>query len=158
MILVIDEGCESVTITSDYFDAENQSVSLGVTINCGTEYTVAVEVEATEIVVDPEALGLDLDALEDGVYYFELTITQEDGTKVVEGECRFINCGTTCLMLESFTDAAAGDKDALVRALAFHALVASDGCTSCACSDLCDLYTATNLVNCDSNVSSCGCS
>lgn len=158
MTLTLNDDCVSVLLESEYLDPLNQSVSLGVTINCDTEYTISVDVNDTDITVDPTALELDLDALEDGVYYFELTVVQENGTTVKESVCKFINCGTTCLMLDSFTSAASGNKDALIRALAFQALVVSDGCTSCACSDLCELYNATDLVNCESNASNCGCS
>lgn len=158
MTLSINEGCTAVTINSDYFAEDNTSVSLSVTFNCTEEYIVAAEDDVTEIVVDPEALGLEDEVLTDGVYYFELTIIQEDSTTVVESGCIFVNCSTTCLMLDTFKAMAEGDEDATIRALSFYALDKANGCTSCACSDLCLLYNATQLDNCTTNVTTCGCS
>lgn len=158
MTITISPTCESVTLVSDNFDITNQLVKLTVTVNCEEEYLIDVDPEATEIVVDNEALGLDGDTLDDGVYYFELKITQEDSTIVTESLCRFINCETTCLMLDSFKAMAEGDEEATIRALAFYALDKANGCVSCACSDLCTLYKATELDNCTTNVSTCGCS
>lgn len=159
MTLVVSETCEDITVTSDNFDETNLSVSLKVTINCDEEYIITAEPEDTEIIVNPESLELlDLETLNDGVYYLELTITQADSTVVTESACRFINCETTCLMLDTFKEMAEGDEDATIRALAFYALDKANGCTSCACSDLCILYKATELDNCSSNVNTCGCS
>ena len=159
MTITINEDCVSTTIVSENFDPTNLSVVLTVTINCDEEYIINAEAADEEIIVSPATLGLDnLEVLDDGVYYFELAITQEDGTVITESGCRFINCTTTCLMLDSFKDMAAGDEEATIRALSFYALDKANGCTSCACSDLCLLYNATQLDNCTTNVTTCGCS
>lgn len=159
LTLTIHPECESITVESSYFDETNQTVVLNVTVNCETEYVINAEPEDTEIVVDVDSLGLtDLTVLEDSVYYLELVITQEDGTVITESACRYLNCSTTCLMLDTFKDMAAGDEDATIRSLAFHALTVANGCTSCACSDLCTLYNATQIDECTANVSTCGCS
>lgn len=158
MTITINEDCTGVTIDSTYFDVDNVSVTLTVTYNCDEEYIINVDSDETEVLVDQEALGLEGDTLDDGVYYFELTIVQEDSTTVVESGCRFINCSATCLMLDTFKAMAEGDEDATIRALSFYALDKANGCTSCACSDLCLLYNATQLDNCTTNVTNCGCS
>lgn len=159
MTIVIGNDCVDATITSTYFNSLNQSVSLSVTTNCTEEYIVVADPADTEIVVDQAALGLEGDNLSDGVYYFKLTIVQENGDIVIESACKFVDCVTTCLMKDTMLAAANKDDDALIRALAYHALVAASDCTSCACADLCTLYT-TATSNCDSNdtTNSCGCS
>ncbi len=159
MTATVNSTCETITITSDYFDPTNISVTLNVTINCGAEYIITADSADTEIVVDQAALGLEGGNLEDGIYYLKLTIVQENTDLVIESSCKFINCTTTCLMQDTMNAAAQKDPDAIIRALAFHALVASNSCTSCACADLCTLYT-TATSNCYSNdtTNPCGCS
>lgn len=159
MTAVIANDCANVTLDSDYFSSDNQSVTLKITYNCGTEYSIVVDVNDTEIVVTPSYIDQDdLTVLPDGVYYFELTVIQDNATEVVESACRYVNCSTTCLMLDTFKSMALGDEDATIRALSFYALTAANGCTSCACSDLCTLYNATQIDNCSTNVKPCGCS
>lgn len=158
MTTTITEDCSNVTITSTYFNPSNLSVTLKVTYNCTTEYSISINEEDTNIVVTPDMLSIDADALPDGVYYFEVKFIQSNSTEVIEASCRFVNCSTTCLMLDNFKNAVLGDEDATIRALSFYALSVADGCTSCACSDLCTLYNATQLDLCSTNVKPCGCS
>lgn len=160
MTVTVSETCQDITVTSDNFDGSNLSVVLTVTINCDEEYIINAEAADTEIIISRETLGLDDEdlPLDDGVYYMELAITQDDSTEVVESACRYVNCETTCLMLDTFKDMAEGDEEATVRALSFYALNLSNGCTSCACSDLCVLYNATQLDDCTTNATTCGCS
>lgn len=158
MTTTVHANCENILVESDYLDSENLSVSLSITINCETEYVIAVDVEDTDITIDPGALGIDQEALSDGVYYLELTVTQSDSTVVVESTCLLVNCSMTCQMLDVFTAMAAGNTENAIAALSYYALITAAGCTSCACSDLCTLYEATQLIECDSNVTTCGCS
>lgn len=158
MTITISPTCANVTIVSDNFDFQNQTVELTVKFNCEDEYLITAEPEDTEIVVDNAALDLDGDTLADGVYYFELKIVQEDSTVITESACRFVNCSSDCLMLDTFKLAAEGDEQAIIKAMAYHALSVANGCTSCACEDLCLLYKATTLINCTNDVKPCGCS
>lgn len=158
MTAVVANDCTEITVDSDNLDPTNLSVSLSVTINCGTEYIIVANVSDTDITVDPDALNIDQAALSDGVYYFVLTIVQSDSTVVTETLCKVVNCTMTCDMLDSFKDASAGDEDAAIRALSFYGLITAQDCTSCACSDLCTLYNGTQLNECETNVSTCGCS
>lgn len=161
MTLTIGTNCSEFNITSTYLSTNNQSVTLNVTMNCETEWELPVEVEVTTIVVSPEDLEM-LNVISDGVYNIKLTIIQQDGTQIIESVCKFVNCVSNCLMLDSFLAAANGDEAAILRVLAYHALVASDGCTSCACADLCELYKLSQLEDCVTtttvDVSGCGCS
>lgn len=158
MTITINEGCESVTLVSDYLDADNQSVDLKLKINCETEYAVNYDVALTELEVTPESLESTELVLIDGVYYFELTIIQENGDKVVESGCKFINCSSSCLMLETFKLASQGDEEAMVKSMAFHALTLANDCASCSCTEMCALYEATQLEPCTTDVKPCGCS
>lgn len=158
MTTTIHATCDNIVLESDYLDSENLSVTLGVTINCDTEYTIQADVEDTEITIDPDSLGLDQEALTDGVYYLVLTVVQSDSTVVTETACILVNCTLTCQMLDTFTAASSGDDEAGIRALSFYALTAAAGCTSCACSDMCTLYDATQLEDCNTDVTTCGCS
>lgn len=155
MTITIAEDFMDVTLTSTNLDSTNQSVQLTVTFNCDDEYESTIDVDDEEIIITNELFSLPTDeTLADGVYYFVLKIVQEDGDEITETGCKFVNQFSTCLMLDTFTKASQGDADAVVRAMAFHALVAADGCVSCACSDLCLLYNATKLINCSNDACS----
>jgi len=158
MTATIHNECLNIVVDSDYLDPANISVTLNVTINCDTEYIITADPSDTDITIDPDSLGLDLEALADGVYYLVLTVTQSDSTVVTETLCTLVNCTLTCQMLDSFTAASGGDEEAGIRALAYYGLITAVGCTSCACSDLCTLYNGTQLNECDTNVNTCGCS
>jgi hypothetical protein len=158
MTYITHPTCDNIILESTYLDPANISVSLAVTFNCDTEYAITVPPEDADITVDPTALGLDQDALTDGVYYLKLTVVQDDSTVVEESVCVLVNCSMTCQMLDVFTAMSTGDTENTIAALSYYALVTAAGCTSCACSDLCTLYEATQLIECDSNVTTCGCS
>lgn len=105
-------------------------------------------------------------SLTTGVYYIKLVVTQSDGTIVPETVCRFISCDSNCLMLPTFKLAAEGDTEAIMRSLAYYALVNSANCSNCSCTTLCQLYTATHISACQEtainsitpHVNDCGCS
>lgn len=156
MTVIVNEGCVSVTLGSTYLNFDNQNVVLLTTFNCKDEYETNIDVSATEIVVTSESLMLDGDVLADGVYNFKLKITQQDGTKVIESICKLVNCNMNCMMLDIFKDME-NDENRL-KALLFHALLAAEDCGACSCADLCTLYEATGLINCNTNVTGCGCS
>lgn len=158
MTLTLNENCESILIESEYFNSDNQSMTLSVTYNCTTAYTdIEIDVEETDYTLDPTALSLDADELVDGIYYIVLVTVQEDGSTITESACKFVNCGTTCDMLSVFTAVAeGGTEEEINRALAFYALTLSDACTSCACADLCTLYNTATQTTCN-NDNPCGC-
>lgn len=157
MTLTVESDCSSILIESDYFNSDNQSMTLTVTYACGTAYDdIEIDVNELNYTFTPEDIDLE-DTLADGIYYFVLVTIQEDGTTVTESACKFINCSTTCDMLEVFTSVAAGGtEEEITRALSFYALTLSDNCTSCACADLCTLYNTATQTTCD-NASPCGC-
>lgn len=158
MTLTIANDCSTATITSTYLDSQNQSVVVNMTLNCKTEYSAEIDVDDTTIIVTPEDFGIDNEKFVDSVYYFKVVVTQEDGTKVEEGLCTFINCSSNCDMLTTFKEVVGGNKNSIIKALSYHALILAQSCGSCACEDLCTLYNATTLDNCDTHDSGCGCS
>jgi hypothetical protein len=155
MTTTITENCASIIIESEYLVSTNQSVTLNVTINCDKEYLVNIDSENEEITVSNLTLGLEDILLSDGVYYLLLTIIDEEGTTIQQSRCVFVNCDT-CAMLETAKQAAKGDCDSMIAIMAYQALLNSQDCTSCACVDLCLLYKATNLIDCE-YVKPCGC-
>ena len=157
MTTTIAEGCASILIESDYFNTDNQSVTLNITTNCNEEYVHDILVTDTDITVDPSLVDSEEDSLTDGIYYLVLTIIQEDGTEVVESKCVLVNCNMACDMLDTAVLASQGDCEALTRLLAYKALILAQNCTSCACADLCTLYKATKLIDCHVT-KPCGCS
>lgn len=160
MTIVINENCESVTIDTLNLNVNNQSVDLTITVNCDKKYTKQIDVTDTEILITPTDVdNPDLDSLPDGVYLFELKIVNDVSTIITERKCIFINCGLGCLMTDVFKNAASGVTEDITRSLAYYALINSQCCNNCSCTDLCTLYNATKLNTCFiSNATGCGCS
>jgi hypothetical protein len=114
-----------------------------------------MDVVDADYTATPEDVGTS-DVFPDGVYQFKFKITQEDGTKVEDSICKFINCASDCLMTSIFTNIGT-DPECTIKALAYFALTIADECPGCSCADLCALYNATGL-NPSTNDSGCGCS
>lgn len=143
MTYTINSDCTSISITSTYLSPVNQTVNLFWDKNCsGSLNKISINTSASIIQLDPTDLS-QADTFSDGVYYFKLSIIQEDGSTVEESLCRFINCQSSCLMLPTYKLI---DHESIVKQLAFEALLASNLCTSCTCSDLCTLYNNTGLI------------
>jgi len=155
MTATTSDTCEEVVLASDYFDSNNLSVSLLVKYNCDVEYEIEIDVDNTEITVTPTLLELTDEVLADGIYYFELTITQSNSAVITESICKFVNCSYTCSMLDVFKDLEDNEEN-IIRALSFYALTLSEGCTSCQCTDLCTIYNNTLEEDCE-DVKPCGC-
>lgn len=157
MTITVSEDCMTVTLDSTYLAVDNQQVELTVIKNCSTEYEVAIDVTEEEIIINNERLGLAADEpIEDGVYNFRLKITQNEGATVEESICKFINCGSDCLMVSVFNNIGK-DEDCTAKAMAYYALKLADQCSGCSCADLCTLYAATGLIP-SVDVNGCGCS
>ena len=153
MIYTINSNCSIISITSDYLDANNQTVSLFWDKNCsGTVTKIPINVNAPVIQLSPIDLGQSGDVFNDGVYNFKISIVQQNGTKIEESLCKFINCNSSCLMMPTYK---LKDHESLIKQLSFEALIASKYCTFCTCADVCALYTNTGLITIDND--DCGC-
>lgn len=152
MTYTINSDCNIITLDSDYLIPTNQVVNLFWSINCGSTLSkISISPSASMIQLDPSDLGGG-DTFVDGVYYFKISITDEDGGTVEESLCKFVNCASSCLMLPVYKQT---DSAAMIKQLAFEALLASSNCTSCSCTDLCSLYNNTGLTTIDND--DCGC-
>lgn len=158
MVLSVNDTCDEVTITSDILLISNESVSLTITYNCTTEYTLLFESTVIPIVIVPADLSLEV--FVDGVYNFKLTVINVSNEVITESSCIFINCSSTCLMIDTYKLVGSSDlviaNEALIKVLSFEALLLSNNCTSCSCASMCDLYNATGL-NPNMNGTDCGC-
>jgi hypothetical protein len=152
MTYTINSDCSIISLDSTYLSPDNQVVNLFWDKNCsGTLGKISVNTSASLIQVDPADLN-ESATFSDGVYYFKISITQEDGTVVEESLCRFVNCNSSCLMLPIYK---LTDLASVIKQLAFEALLASADCTSCSCTDLCALYNNTGLTVIPND--DCGC-
>ena len=152
MTYTINSDCSIISLDSDYLSPSNQSVNLFWDKNCsGTVGKISVNTVASLIQVDPADLGEGA-TFSDGVYYFKISVIQEDGSIVEESLCKFVNCNSSCLMLPVYK---LTDSTSLLKQLAFEALLAANSCSTCSCSDFCTLYTATGLTTIDND--DCGC-
>lgn len=151
--------CSDLVITSTNLNLDNQSVTLAIKINCEKEYAINVPVDAEDYTVVPEDIEMK-DFITDGIYGFTLTIVQEDGTTVIETECKFIDCVSSCTMVETFSNPS-GCSDCLLKTLAFNALKVAEDCTTCNCNTMCTLFNTVFSKDCvttTTNVTNCGCS
>lgn len=153
MTTVTSATCSDITVESTYLTALNQAVTLTVVYNCKTTYIADVNVSDTSIVITPTTVNSTLDYLQDGIYSIKVEIVQEDGDVVIESACVFVNCQTACMMIEIFKSTTA---ESIAKSIAYQALLASVGCTSCSCDDLCILYN-TLSDNCFDYAQPCGC-
>ena len=152
MTYTINDDCSVINLNSDYLTATNQTVNLHWIKNCtGAASKISISVLASSIQLSPSDLE-ETTTFSDGVYYFKLEIVQEDGSMIEESLCRFVNCTSSCLMIPTYKET---DLISVVKQLAFEALLASNNCTSCSCSDLCLLYNNTGLTDIDND--DCGC-
>lgn len=158
MVLSVNDTCDEVTITSSILLASNNSVKLTITYNCTTDYILLYESTDIPIVVLPADLSLE--TFNDGVYNFKLTVLNVSNEEITESSCIFMNCHSTCFMLETYR--LLGDSDleianaALIKVLSFEGLLLAASCSSCSCASMCDLYNSTGL-NTDFHATDCGC-
>lgn len=147
-------NCANIIIDSTLLNVTNQTVTLEVTKNCAATPVVTKDVSAaaTEITLVPADFNEE-DIISDGIYYFKLTIVDNGGDTTVESLCKFLNCSTTCDLLDVYN----GTTKDCDRAMAYFALLASQDCTNCSCSDLCLLYSIATNDPCE-DVEPCGCS
>lgn len=141
--------CATITITSTNLVNTNTSVKLTMQYACDKEWEKTIETSVTSIVLTPTDFDTE-DFVADGIYYFKLEIVNNVGTTITETKCKFINCVTTCKLLDSYKN---NDCE---RTMAFFALLASDDCPDCACADLCLLYNIATNNPCE-DVKPCGC-
>ena len=152
MTYAINSDCSIITLNSDYLSVSNQLVNLFWDKNCsGTVGKISVNTSASLIQVDPADLGEGA-TFSDGVYYFKISVTQEDGSIVEESLCKFVNCNSSCLMLPVYK---LTDMESLRKQISFEGLLAANDCVKCSCADFCTLYSNTGLTTIDNN--DCGC-
>lgn len=128
---------DTFTVSSTNFTASNQTVTLTFNSCNGT---------AVEYNIDPSDTSYDITSVEpfvDSVYSFHLKITTSVGNIVEESTCYFVGEDLKCDILEAYRL-----KD-IEKVLYYQALVASNSCISCSCSDLCSLYTNLTTTTCD---------
>lgn len=159
MVITVNEDCTEVTLTSDILLITNQSVEVTVTYNCTTDYVVTFDATTDPIVITPSDVSM-TDSFTDGVYNFKLVVVNVSDAILTESKCQFINCNSTCLMLDTYKDLSSTDKDtaaaALIKVLSFEALLLANNCSSCSCTSMCALYNATGL-DPNTNATDCGC-
>lgn len=147
MTLTINEDCTSVQLTSDYFEADNISNSLSVSINGGDAITVAISASNVDP-YDVDAETLSLESLPQGVYYFELTVTDVNSVVTTESLCIALICDLHCDMVDLYLS-----TDDLDKVLAYEALKLAQGCSTCSCSVMQTLYDTIieteDVTNCD---------
>ncbi len=152
MTYAINNNCSIITLGSEHLSPDNLSVNLFWDKNCsGNLGKVSINTSAGMIQLDPTDLGQS-DTFSDGVYYFKISVTQENGTIVEESICKFVNCNSTCLMLAVYK---LTDSESLMKQLSFEALLAANNCPNCGCADFCTLYNNTGLTDIDND--DCGC-
>lgn len=152
MTYTINDSCTIISIDSDYLVPTNQVVNLFWSKNCGTLEKVSISPAASLIQLNPSDLN-ESGTFSDGVYYFKISITTDEGGTVEESLCKFVNCTSSCNMLTVYKSS---KEDDMLKVFAFEALLASNDCEQCSCSDLCMLYNNTGL-NDTTNDSDCGC-
>lgn len=170
--MIIQTSCENITIQSELLD-----ISMGKTIteivlksklNCSsTQSTVDITSLKDTITVDKLIIpatsfynDLTKTVYCDGVYNFELSVKYTNGeTEVLyqgtETKCVFVDCLTGCKVVENYT----ATKNKKIMFIYF-ALITSNDCDNCNCTDLCSLYTELKLLLNDNSTTSqdCGCS
>jgi len=141
--------CSTLTITSSNLLSTNTSVVLSMQYNCDQEWEKVITPATAPIVLTPEDFDTE-DFIPDGIYYLKLEIVNSVGTEIVETKCKFVNCITSCKLLDAYKN---NDCE---RTMAFFALLASDDCPDCSCADLCLLYNIATNNPCE-DVKPCGC-
>ena len=145
MTATINDDCTLITIDSELFAPDNESVTLTLT-HSGTEYEVTVEA-TNEDPVEVTAESLELEELPEGIYYVELSITNAANETTVESSCLASICSVHCDMVELYDDTAN-----LEKILAYEGLKLAQGCVTCSCSVMQVLYdtiTETDDTNCN---------
>lgn len=147
MTATLAAECVDIEIASDFLALTNQTNELRVVINNTTTYEPVIDADITSLTIDSELLGLEAEALANGVYYIELITTDEDGTIVTESTCIAVLCDLACDMVELYSDSANFEK-----VLAYEGLLAAQDCITCSCTVMQELYDII------SNVVTDGCS
>lgn len=157
MTITIAEDCASINIVSPNFAEDNQSATLTVTLNCTTTYDdIDITDSSDDYNLDPEALDIDELTLADGIYTLTLVTVDAEGNSTTEQKCVFVNCSTTCDMVDTALDLSTEEN--MIKAISFHALTLAADCVDCSCTNLCTLYSTVTDETCVTNDSPCGCS
>lgn len=89
------------------------------------------------------------------IYTFELTVVQQNATKVVDTRCLFLSCDAACAV-KDILKTAKDNKEDLDKALAYYALLQSNNCSDCSCADLCNLFNIV-FINTEEDARCAGC-
>lgn len=147
MTAELSNNCSTITIESNFFNANNISNQLTL-VHSGTTYTVEVDAENVDPVV-VDANTLDLEELPEGVYLITLKTTDEDSTVTTEQLCLTSMCALHCDMITLYTD-----TTNLEKILAYEALKVASDCITCSCTVMQRLY---DNVTDTSNATKCNC-
>lgn len=171
MIASLNSDCSILTLTADALIAEDgktiDSLVLKSRLNCSlTESEVDIsslieEITDSQISIPATTFYNNEDSIVycDGVFYFklEITYTNETDTYLVEDSaCTIIDCELKCKVLDYYTSTK--DKKAWYY---YYALLQSNDCDTCYCTETCSLYTELKLLINDNSIpsttSGCGC-
>ncbi len=170
--MIIKTSCENLTIKSELLDISEGKVITEIVLksklNCSlTQSSVTLTSLKDTIVVDTliiPATSFYNDVTKtvycDGVYNFELSVTYQNGEtdvlyKGIETKCVFVDCLTKCKVTQKYESSQ--NRNIIYY---YFALITSNDCDNCTCTDLCSIYNELKLLLNDTNTTSegCGCS
>lgn len=137
MSTTINSDCTEILITSDFIqeltDDPELDLTLTVTHNCETEYTVTITPEDDTFTLTPTDLSME-ETFEDGTYRFLLTKT--DSGVTYEVGCNFAGCSLKCDLITYLSN----NLDSNILHL-YEALTFTSTCADCDCEEACAIYT-----------------
>ena len=170
MTITLNSDGSILTFTSTLLESsEGKTITqleLTAKLNCSSTPTVIVLDDLIEDVTNsslpvPSIVYYDDETKTtycDGIYYFELKVTYNNGEIEYEGtesKCMFIDVTTKCDLLTYYSDTK--DMNALFY---YNALLVGGDCDACNCAELCSLYSELKTLLGNGNTSSTdnGCS
>ncbi len=158
-----NEDCDKLVLEStkitEVFTATNDYLNIAITIdlNCCSTYELNISREDTATPFPPigddeiyiyntttNQLELDVNqivgSIIDGIYKVTIVYSEEGGDSVIEANCAFIDCSTSCKVGARLQDLLDDDTD---LHLIHYGLVNADNC-GCNCDEMCELFRKLN--------------
>jgi hypothetical protein len=138
---------DSEDLTAYYSSPAGKTVTLGITLDCGTE--VVKDVQQSDVLLDIETstayISIDKDfingtdgdttALDDCIYRLRLVISETDGSKEEDYICTAILCETECSVITYIASNLTSNLyDYII------ALQNIENCSKCKCEDACVIF------------------